>query len=45
MKSNRLLSVAALFGAISFAMPPAHAEDHKNSIEGSAKKVYRGGRG
>jgi osmotically-inducible protein OsmY len=43
MKSNRLFAVAALFGAISFAMPPAHADDHKNSIVGGAKKVYEGG--
>ena len=43
MKSNRLFAVAALYGAISFAMPPAHAEDHKNSTEGSAKKVYVSG--
>jgi len=41
MKSNRLFATAALFGAISFAMPIyAHAQD--NSVEGGAKEMYHG---
>ena len=41
MKSNRLIAIAALIGAVSIAMPmQARAED--NSIEAGAKEMYHG---
>lgn len=41
MKSNRLFAIAALFGAISFAMP-LHSHAGDNSIEASAMQMHAG---
>jgi osmotically-inducible protein OsmY len=41
MKSSRLIAIAALFGAVSIAMPmQARAQD--NSVEAGAKEMYHG---
>ena len=42
MKSNRLFTVGALFGAISIAMP-LYARAANNSIMGDAQKIYTAG--
>ena len=41
MKTNRLFAIAALVGAMSFAMP-LHARAQDNSVESGLKSTYEG---